>query len=103
MTLVLTDLFGDSDKCRIIGVFVENPECAFLMTEVMCLADVKSYITTHKHITELICNDIVMLYNHDRDINMYKLNCNNKVARILALLESAMMSEWFGRLIEECD
>lgn len=101
MTFVLTDLFGESDECRILEVFVENPECELSSTEIMHLADVGSRKAVYAHITRLMYNDVIMLAGRDGNIEMYKLNCDNTMAKILITLERTMASMRLGRLLDD--
>ena len=103
MAFTLRDIFGDSNRCRVVEVFVENPECVFSEYEVSQLAEVKSGVVTHEYITDLICNDIVISYGHDGNIEVYKLNINNEVVRSLIKLNKAIAAYWMNTIFEDCD
>ena len=100
MTFILRDLFGDSPECRIMEVFVENPDCVFSEYEISQLADAAPGWVVYKHMTKLIHNEVVMLYGYDGNVATYKLNTNNIISKILSTLNDTMMSEWTFKLLE---
>ena len=103
MAFTLIDIFGNSNKCRVVEVFVENPECVFSEYKVSQLAEVKSGVVTHEYITDLIRNDIVTSYSHDGNIEVYKLNTNNEVVKSLIKLDKAITMYWMNTIFEDCD
>ena len=103
MTFTLRDIFGDSDECRIMEVFAENPEDVFSTTDIMRMTDVESRTVVYRHVTKLIYSGVLMLYGRDGNIEMYKLNTNNKIPKILVMLECAMSAEWLDRFMGDVD
>ena len=103
MTFTFRDLFGDSDECRIMEAFAENPDDVLSATDLMRIVDVESRAVVYQHVTKLIYNNIVILQGREGNIEMYKLNTDNKISKILILLESTMSSAWLCWLLEECD
>ena len=100
MTFTLRDIFGDSPECRIMEAFVENPDDVLSASDIARMVDVEPGSAVYRHITKLIYNGVVMLYGRNGNVEVYKLNTNNKIPKILVMLECAMSAEWLDRFME---
>lgn len=101
MTFILTELFSDSPQCRIIEIFVENPDDVLSLHEIKRMSSVESGWAVYNCINNLIDLDIVEFCGMDGNIKIYKLNTHNTIVKILITLERSMVAEAIKNIIIE--
>ena len=83
-------LFSDRVKCMILETFIENPKDILSVHEIRKMIDVTPLMDIEIYINKLIKEDIIHDYTFDDGIKMYQLNTDNKIVKILMILEYQM-------------
>ena len=86
---IIKELFGSSNECRIIDLFIQNPDDEYLFHQVMIRACSPYTTVTAKHITKLLHNDIIIqrpYVEFDENMPIYKLNKDNKMVKLMIVI-----------------
>jgi hypothetical protein len=97
---VLSELFGDSPRLRVLEAFVENYNDKLYLADIARMTDV-SRVAVIKYVKNLLKDDIIVKAGKAGQIQYYKLNLNNKKVEAIMLLEQYIVNEKLEEMIKK--